>query len=80
MVTIRLFASFRDIVGTNRLELPPGPETTVAHVFQDLTTRFPALLPHQKSLLVAVNEEYAALDCPVRDGDEVAFFPPVSGG
>ncbi len=80
MVTIRLFASLRDIAGTSWLELPPAREGTVSHLFQDLTARFPDLLAHQKSLLVAVNEEYAGMDSPVRDGDEVAFFPPVSGG
>jgi sulfur-carrier protein len=33
-----------------------------------------------ESMLAAVNMEYAELDFPVQDGDEVAFFPPVTGG
>ncbi len=37
-------------------------------------------LPPVARVLVAVNQEYAAMDAPVRAGDEVAFFPPVTGG
>ena len=80
MVTIRLFASLRDKAGISSLELAAESETTASNIFRDLTQRFPALAPHRDIVLVAVNEEYAKMGSRVCDGDEVAFFPPVSGG
>jgi molybdopterin synthase sulfur carrier subunit len=39
-----------------------------------------AALATTKNLRIAVNQQMAAMDAPVKDGDEVAFFPPVTGG
>ena len=52
----------------------------VAGVWGDLVREFPALAPYTSSISGAVNAEYARMDAPVADGDEVAFLPPVSGG
>lgn len=74
-----LFATYRDMAGTERLdvELPSG--STAA----DLVTRLRArnglaALPHDPAL--AVNQVYAPLSTPLSDGDEVALLPPVAGG
>lgn len=80
MVTIRLFASLKDVTGVGSLALESNTETTPRAVFQNLVKQYPDLSRYEKHLLVAVNEEYARMDLPIRDGDEVAFFPPVSGG
>jgi molybdopterin converting factor subunit 1 len=79
-VRIRLFARLREIAGADELEreLPDG--TTLAGVWQLLAGEFPAMAPYQRSISGAVNADYARLDASVRDGDEVAFLPPVSGG
>jgi molybdopterin converting factor subunit 1 len=79
-VRIRLFARLREIAGADELdrELPDG--TTLAGVWQSLAGEFPALAPYRRSISGAVNADYARLDATVRDGDEVAFLPPVSGG
>ncbi len=53
---------------------------TVATLRAELFRRHPALARFGASLLVAVNEEYATGDAPLNDGDDVALFPPVSGG
>jgi molybdopterin converting factor small subunit len=45
-----------------------------------LTDEFPAMAPYRRSVSGAVNADYAQLDAPVAEGDEVAFLPPVSGG
>lgn len=79
-VTVRLFARLRDIAGTGDLqrEVPAG--ATVRVVWDALAAEFPDLGPYAASISTAVNTEYARMDAPLRDGDEIAFLPPVSGG
>ena len=79
-VRVRLFASLREAVGQERLslELPEG--ASVEDAWRDLTSRHPALGPRRKSLAAAVNRSYVTFDAALRDGDEVVFIPPVSGG
>ncbi len=55
------------------MELPPG--CSVGELWQRATKQ-----PLPQRLLAAVNQEYADLNAVLRDGDEVAFFPPVTGG
>jgi len=52
----------------------------MATVWQALAREFPELERYTNSISGAVNEEYARMDASVKDGDEVAFLPPVSGG
>ncbi len=80
MVTIRLFAGLRDLVGTQELQIDLRQTSRVSELFARLADQFPALEAYRNSLMIAVNEEYGSWDSPVRAGDEVAFFPPVSGG
>ncbi len=80
MLKIRLFASLRDIAGDSQLDWDWSGPLTVQSLFETLAERFPRLQAHRGSLLVAVNEQYSAWDRQLSDGDEVAFFPPVSGG
>jgi molybdopterin converting factor small subunit len=49
-------------------------------VFDSIAREFPALETYRSSVLLALNSEFARPGSIVRDGDEVAFFPPVSGG
>ena len=79
-VTVRLFARLRDLAGTGELirELPAG--ATAREVWNDLVAEWPGLRDYEKTISVAVNAEYARMNVAVRDGDEVAFMPPVSGG
>ena len=79
-VTIRLFARLRDIAGKPQLvrDVPAG--ATVDGVWQALAGEFPAMTPYRSSISVAGNAEYARFTHSVKDGDEVAFLPPVSGG
>lgn len=79
------FAWLRDAVGQASETVTP-PEGTVATV-ADLIGWLKALSPgHEKAfadvdrLRFAVNQDYARLDTPVGPRDEVAFFPPVTGG
>lgn len=78
MITILLFATLKDAAKTNRLTLEDAG--TVAEVRARLADQVPALRAHLPSAICAVNREFAFPTDPVRAGDEVAFFPPVSGG
>ena len=71
-VTVRLFAGLRERAGWARRELDVA---TVADVWPALD-----LGDEPNGLLYAVNREYAERDLELRDGDEVALIPPVSGG
>lgn len=77
-VRVRLFAAYREAVGTGELDLPAAPGLTVGQVWGQLLARYPELNEWPPS--AAVNRSYAMLTASVADGDEVAFLPPVSGG
>ena len=80
-VRILLFATLKDLAGNNRLTLTlPLKIGTVANVRQALIAEYPAMKANVEAAIAAVNEEYAFPQDIVHDGDEVAFFPPVSGG
>ena len=80
LVTLRLFARLREISGKSelRLEVPDGADART--VWNGLAQEYPGLAPYAGSVSCAVNEEYARLTTRLKDGDEVAFLPPVSGG
>lgn len=73
-IQVKFFASLREQLGRNETEI--AVVKTVAEAWQKATDGEP--LPER--ILVAVNLDYATLDSAVKDGDEVAFFPPVTGG
>ncbi len=80
-VRILLFATLKDLAGRNRLALTlPLEHATVLDVRQALIAEYPAMKANVDAAIAAVNEEYAFAQDAVHDGDEVAFFPPVSGG
>lgn len=75
-IHVKYFAGLRDRLDRAEDNLPATEAATVAEVWQQLwpDTPMPA------NTLAAVNMEYQDLKHPVKDGDEVAFFPPVTGG
>ena len=79
-VTVRFFASHRDIVGASerRYELEDG--ATVGGLWEQLVTEHPRLGGFTGRLLFAVNEQFATPATALQSGDGVAFIPPVSGG
>jgi molybdopterin synthase catalytic subunit len=70
----------KDAAGTAEasLELPEG--ATVETALEAALAAWPNLEPHRRSTVIAVNQRYALRNDPLRDGDEVALLPPVSGG
>jgi molybdopterin synthase catalytic subunit len=79
-VNVLLFATLKDGAGTNRLSVTVGDPATVRDVRAALTQRFPAIERNLKAAIASVNREYAQDGDAVGEGDEIAFFPPVSGG
>jgi molybdopterin synthase catalytic subunit len=80
-VTVLLFATLKDRAGTNRLSLTlPGEQASLNDLRAALSGHHPALAEALTTAVAAINQEFAFAGAPVRDGDEVAFFPPVSGG
>ena len=79
-VRLLLFAVLRDITGKSEAELSLRDGTSAADVWQTLRTQYPKLADYNHPPLVAVNEAYAKPETVLRDGDELAFIPPVAGG
>jgi len=79
-VQVLFFGGARDTVGANNRDLEIRVPATVATAFEQLLKEFPDLGRFGKSLLFAVNQEYASRETALKDKDELAIFPPVSGG
>ena len=84
MVTLLYFASLRETRGCSREQLAlSGSTSTVASLLDQLRSRegrWTEALAPGKQWRVAVNQQMADLATPVKPGDEIAFFPPVTGG
>lgn len=74
-VTVRYFASIRERLGRGEEQVTLAGPTTAAALWAQAVGQ-----PWPGNTLVAVNQEYVSPDRLLRDGDEVAFFPPVTGG
>jgi molybdopterin synthase sulfur carrier subunit len=77
------FARLRDALGRNREQLELPDDSTVATLIECLNKRggpWSQELASGRAVRVAVNQEIAARSAALRDGDEVALFPPVTGG
>ena len=79
-IRVLFFASLADIAGGRERLVEPAEVTDVLSVFNKFAADFPEMEAHRSSILFSLNSEFARLDAPVRDGDEIAFLPPVSGG
>jgi molybdopterin synthase catalytic subunit/molybdopterin converting factor small subunit len=79
-IKVLLFGQAREFVGHATLDLELEPPATVESAFSILKSRDARLGKMERSLLFAVNEEYADRTHALADGDRVAVLPPVSGG
>ncbi len=75
-VQVRFFAALRERVGVSALEVSLAEGATVAQVWSSAAPEEPPA----DNILVAKNMQYVGFDSPVSEGDEIAFFPPVTGG
>jgi len=82
VIKVLYFAGLREQLGTAGEDLDASP-ATVAGLRSMLMARggaWQSALAQGKALRVAVNQEIAQPSTPVKSGDEIAFFPPVTGG
>jgi MoaE-MoaD fusion protein len=79
-VHVLFFGAARDAVGHERLEIELETPSHAADAFEKLLALHPELRRFGRSLLLAVNQEYAPAEREIQEGDELAVFPPVSGG
>lgn len=81
-IIIKLFASHREFAGESELalEFAGKDEIEVSEVIEDLFKRYPEMEKLRDETIVSINKTFAEKDDKIRDGDEVAVFPPVSGG
>ena len=82
ILTVRFFARLREELDTEQLTLPVPAGHTVAELLDNLASRGGAWaqLNGDQTVMIAINQTMAKVGSTVNAGDEVAFFPPVTGG
>lgn len=76
MIKVKLFANLRENFGYDEKVIEISDGTTL----NDVWMRVAENSDWRDEILMAINKDYANPDTLVKDGDEVAFFPPVTGG
>jgi molybdopterin converting factor subunit 1 len=79
-VKVLFFATLKDIVGSRELRVDVPAGTTIEALLTHLESSYPRMKDYRSILLTALNEEYVDKETRIEEGDEVAMFPPVSGG
>ncbi len=79
-IKIRLFARYRELVGSTETNLQVQPGITVGTFKNQIDNYFPQLKAYTPTLLIALNGEFVESDLVLKDGDEVAILPPLGGG
>jgi molybdopterin synthase catalytic subunit len=79
-VTVKLFARLRELAGAHTLERHLADDATITDLLENLEAEFPRLGEVVSRTAVSVNREFADVQTQLAEGDEVAIFPPVSGG
>ncbi len=79
-INVVFFALARDLAGTAGATLDLPAPCVVSVAVDELLARYPSLSPMREHLRMAVNSEYVGVDHVLRDNDELAVIPPVSGG
>ena len=79
-ITVRLFAVVRDRAGRSQVDLELSEGASVAEAADALLRQLPSIAPVAAKVAYAVNRQYVVPTTILRDGDELAIIPPVSGG
>lgn len=79
-ITILYFAQTSDITGKKIEKTKVKSNTNISDLFFQLITRYPRLKEIEKSLQISVNRKIVKKNFEIKDGDEIALLPPISGG
>lgn len=79
-VQVLFFGLLQDIIGKSEEEIDLPDGSRLSDAFAHYAARFPRLADQAKSIVLARNQDFAAPETPLDNGDEIAFLPPVSGG
>lgn len=79
-IVVKYFALFRDITGTDQDTVVIAEGLSVSELLETIRTKYPDMEKTKRDVLVSVNRNFATHEVKLKDGDEVAIFPPVSGG
>src|ERR1700733_2902345 len=79
-VKVLFFGMLKDIVGRAEDQIEVADGSRLESVFTRYARQFPRLTELQSSIVLPCNQEFCERSAAIRDGDEIAFLPPVSGG
>jgi molybdopterin converting factor subunit 1 len=79
-VNVKFFASYKEALGKEQIEMELRDNSTVNDLLDVLRKDYPELGKLMETLVVSINLEYADFEAKIKEGDEVALLPPVSGG
>jgi molybdopterin synthase catalytic subunit len=79
-VKVLFFGMLKDIVGRSEDYIEVADESRLESVFARYARQFPRLTDLESSIVLACNQEFCDRSAAIREGDEIAFLPPVSGG
>ena len=78
-IKVRFFARSQELVGKSSIDIAVAENQTVSDVLEILRSQYPNFA-QIKTYMLAINQAYCQPNSVVKDGDELAIIPPVSGG
>ncbi|RLA06683.1 MAG: molybdopterin synthase sulfur carrier subunit [Gammaproteobacteria bacterium] len=75
-ITVKFFGNLAEKVNLSQVELDIKPNENIKNIWNRATDNYDL----EQNILVAIDGDYAKFDDTAKDGDEIAFFPPVTGG
>lgn len=79
-IEITLFATLKERIGKKQIVIELAEPVSVLMLLTEISNQYPQIKNSSGNILVSVNQEFATKDQLIALGDEVALFPPVSGG
>ncbi|MRS02933.1 molybdopterin converting factor subunit 1 [bacterium] len=79
-IDVTLFATLKELAGKRQINIEVGEPATVSKLLAEIANQYPQIKNSSENVLVSINQEFASRDQIIVNGDEVAMFPPVSGG